>query len=79
MIFSDVNEPCENTRVTPIMVAVNSRNIEIIEELLRQNASLKFADAHGDNVFHHCAKTDDIKILQVFSINLVILSVLRFT
>ncbi|CAD5113603.1 DgyrCDS2764 [Dimorphilus gyrociliatus] len=49
------------------MIAVVARNMDLIKELLKCNASLKLADVHGDNIFHHCAKSDDINILKVLA------------
>ena len=56
---------CDTTQVTPIHVAVESANYEMIQEMLVCGVKLNYADKNGENVFHYAAKLQDSKILQV--------------
>ena len=53
------------TRVTPIMVAVETGNLEMIQELVLTGVPLHTADARGLNVFHYAAKGGNQKVIQV--------------
>lgn len=45
-----------STQVTPLLVAIESSNLEIVEILMRSGASLYHTDIRGDNALHYGAK-----------------------
>ena len=47
------------------MVAIDTGNIECIQELIICGAKLDLADAQGNNVFHYAAKCSNSTAIQV--------------
>lgn len=49
--------------VTPLMEAISANNVDIVEFLIKNGASLSFQDFRGENAFHYAARIGTIMCL----------------
>ena len=57
--------PDDTTGVTPVMVAIETGDVECVKELLIRGARLDIVDKKGWTVFHYAAKAPSEAIIQV--------------
>ena len=60
-----VSVPDDVTGMTPVMVAVETGDVDCVKELLIQGARLDIIDKQGCTVFHYAAKAPTEAIIQV--------------
>ncbi|KAG1713900.1 85/ calcium-independent phospholipase A2 [Nymphon striatum] len=61
-----LNSQCANTGITPLHIAVESKQMQIIQALIDLDADLSILSFNGESVFHFAASTSK-EILQVLS------------
>ena len=54
------------TKITPLMVAIESGNLAVVQELIIKGVDIDLADIDGRNVFHYAASCSDPAVIQVW-------------
>lgn len=52
-----INEPCSETLVTPIHIAIQRKRPDVIQTLIHMSAQLNAVDKKGNTVFHYAANS----------------------
>ena len=60
-----MNTPDETSQILPIQVAIETGNIDVIQELIISGVQLNMADTNGNNVYHSAAKCSSPSVIQV--------------
>ncbi|CAH1794250.1 unnamed protein product [Owenia fusiformis] len=62
LIACEINSVIDNSKVTPLHLAVQTANSDTIQELLIHGANIDATDGLGNTVFHFAAKTNPLVI-----------------
>ena len=54
------------TKITPLMVAIESGNLAVVQELIIKGVDIDLADIDGRNVFHYAASCSEPAVIQVW-------------
>lgn len=60
-----MNVEDKESGITPILVALETGDVDLVKELIIRGARLDATDNVGQNVFHYAVKTHNETIIQV--------------
>lgn len=58
ILSSNINEQTKEELLSPLMIAVNSKHTDFVDELLKLDAKIDLVDRCGNTVYHHAVQND---------------------
>lgn len=65
---ANINYQCQETGMTPIMIAIDRNNKAIVEIILDNNADLTLMDNYGNTIEYYVKKSDNRQILLLLDV-----------